>query len=346
MFKLWLAAIPAAFILGEVLQGCGGGVPTTVPAAKTGRVQSSLSAATVTNEYAIPSPNSVPVEIANGPDGALWFAERAAGRLGRITTAGAISEIVMTGPARFQFGVTTGSDGNVWSTGISVPVLNAQEGGAPSPDNAVFRTTTSGVVNAFALPKDSFPKQIVSGPDGSLWFVERYGKIGRITTTGAITEFSIPGGGPAGITVGPDGALWFGAVGGDFVGRITTSGTISKFPLPNGAGPFGVATGADGNLWITEYYGDRIARMTTSGAFIEYALTTGSLPRGIVAAPDGNLYFTESGTGKIGQITTAGAIVELSIPTANRTPTGIAVGPDGNLWFTEQTGNKIGKITL
>lgn len=37
---------------------------------------------------------------------------------------------------------------------------------------------------------DSTPLGIAAGPDGALWFTELYAnKIGRITTTGVLTEF-------------------------------------------------------------------------------------------------------------------------------------------------------------
>src|ERR1700743_2564700 len=72
-------------------------------------------------------------------------------------------------------------------------------------------------VTEYPLSTSAGALRIVAGPDGALWFVEYLGnKIGRITTTGAITEFPVPtsGGGPAGITTGPDGALWFAELGG------------------------------------------------------------------------------------------------------------------------------------
>src|SRR6185503_16206098 len=52
------------------------------------------------------------------------------------------------------------------------------------------------------------------GPDGALWFVETTTQqIGRISTEGVVTEFSLEEGGIAEdqgfIAVGPDGALWF-----------------------------------------------------------------------------------------------------------------------------------------
>jgi len=40
----------------------------------------------------------------------------------------------------------------------------------------------------------SRPSAITVGPDNALWFTE-FGKIGRITTQGSITEFAIKGGG-------------------------------------------------------------------------------------------------------------------------------------------------------
>jgi virginiamycin B lyase len=39
----------------------------------------------------------------------------------------------------------------------------------------------------------SFPFRITAGPDGALWFTERFAnKIGRVDTLGNITEFVIP----------------------------------------------------------------------------------------------------------------------------------------------------------
>jgi streptogramin lyase len=39
-------------------------------------------------EFTIPTANSGPNGITAGPDGALWFTEAAANKIGRITTAG------------------------------------------------------------------------------------------------------------------------------------------------------------------------------------------------------------------------------------------------------------------
>jgi virginiamycin B lyase len=73
--------------------------------------------------------------------------------------------------------------------------------------------------------------------------------------------------GPMGITRGPDGALWFAGSGGNCIGRITTSGAITEFPLPTpGSFPLDIVTGPDGALWFTEAHGNRIGRLMPPGA--------------------------------------------------------------------------------
>ncbi len=274
-------------------------------------------------EFPIPTADSLPIGIAAGPDGALWFTESAGNKIGRITTAGSITEfpIPTTGGANL---ITAGPDGNLWFTA----------------SNKIGRVTTAGAITEFPVPNGGL-YAIAVGPDCNLWFTEQDAdKIGRITTAGVVTEFPIPTANsyPHGIAVGADGNLWFTELFGSKVGRITTSGDITEFPA-NGAS--GIAGGADGNLWFT---GDNvgIGRITVAGDITEFP---GSSGNGIAAGPDGNLWFTDPSPALIGRITAAGVIVEFGLPTGGSNPVGIAAGPDGNLWFTEYSGNKIGRIT-
>ena len=157
---------------------------------------------------------------------------------------------------------------------------------------------------------------------------------------------------PFGITAGPDGALWFTEFANNTIGRISTTGVISEYPIPTiGAGPYGITAGPDGALWFTEFYGNQIGRITTDGVVTEYPLpTSSSEPRWIASGPDGALWFTEYESNQIGRITTDGVITEYPLPDPNNRPEGIAAGPDGALWFTEQRGvngeglPKIGRI--
>jgi virginiamycin B lyase len=284
-------------------------------------------------EYPIRS-NSFSEGITTGPDGALWFTE--SNYIGRITTAGAVTEYAQPNAAA----ITAGSDGALWFTAFA---------------NYIGRITTAGAITSYQLPKATVISggNITSGPDGALWFTQSGANyIGRLSTAGALTQYAVPtpdpgNGGPGGITSGSDGALWFTETGAGKIGRITTAGAITEYQVPTPGGyPYGITAGPDGALWFTEANSNKIGRITTAGVITEYSGLTANSdgPRGITAGSDGALWFTEYGAGKIGRITTLGAVTEYTIPTVNSIPFGITSGPDGAVWFTEASGNNIGTV--
>jgi virginiamycin B lyase len=204
----------------------------------------------------------------------------------------------------------------------------------------------------FVVPTaSSQPFEIVTGPDGALWFTELAGnKIGRVTTAGVITEFAVPtnGGQPTGIVAGPDGALWFTEAGASKIGRITTAGVVTEFPIPTAnSQPFDITVGVDGALWFAEQGASKIGRITTAGAITEFATTTSNaMPKSITSGLDGALWFTESNANKIGRITTGGLISEFPNPNPLAQVAFIARGPNGNLVFTENQVDLIATIGL
>src|SRR4051812_45327274 len=147
------------------------------------------------------------------------------------------------------------------------------------------------------------------------------------------------------MTAGPDGALWFTERRGEAIGRVTTSGTVTEFPVPTSTDdplpdPQGIAAGPDGALWFTEQTGDSVDRVTTEGVFTRYTLpgyatrNGGSRARSAIpAGPDGALWFLETAPAAIGRITTAGAITEFPVPDGQ--PQDLVAGPDGALWMTD-----------
>jgi virginiamycin B lyase len=176
--------------------------------------------------------------------------------------------------------------------------------------------------------------------------------VGRITATGSITEYPLPGPSfghnPYGIATGSDGALWFTESATSQIGRISTSGDITEYPLPTpNAWPYRITAGPDGALWFTESQGNKIGRITTSGVVTEYpvkGLTSSSDPTDIVGGPDGALWFTNLNSRWVGRISVQGDVTTYPIPTAC-SPLGITAGPDKALWFACATGDMIGRIT-
>ena len=220
------------------------------------------------------------------------------------------------------------------------------------------------------------PGGIVAGPDGALWFTSSLlasASIGRITTSGTVTQFMLPALPPnpppfsnlgaivRGPVVGPDGALWFtedfGSLGVSVIGRMTTAGAVTEFQLPGTGGLVGanfITVGPDGALWFTfinqTTHVDSIQRITLSGTFTAlYTLPNlFTLPDEIVTGPDGALWFTEGGYNKIGRITTSGSLTEYPLPSETTLPyvnVGLKVGPDGALWFLESSINKLARMT-
>jgi hypothetical protein len=79
-----------------------------------------------------------------------------------------------------------------------------------------------------------------------------------------VTEFGPTGSGPSGIALGADGALWFAETVANKIGRMTTTGRITEYPIPTPLSePGSIVAGPDGALWFTEFLGNKIGRIET-----------------------------------------------------------------------------------
>jgi streptogramin lyase len=230
------------------------------------------------SEFPMPLPFTMPQHIVAGPDGALWFTEGGATRIGRITTAGAITEYAI--PSGGASGIAVGPDGALWFTERYV--------------SKVGRVTTTGVVTEYALPVTMEPEPITTGPDGNLWFFDdRASAVVKFTTAGVATAYPVAQQdiGMA-ITTGPDGNLWSTLRNTPGVGRMTTIGAYTFFPLARGRIPGDIVRGPDGNLWFPEEPNGVVARLTPAGVLTEYAVPI-QTPGSMTVGPDGNLWTTE-----------------------------------------------------
>lgn len=241
------------------------------------------------------------VDITVGPDGALWMTDDNNEQIIRLTTKGVYSKFPLDVS---PISIATGPDKAIWFTGQSLTGVGYEVG----------RLTTKGHVTIYSLSQQTW--DIAAGPDGALWFTEIYGPpgIGRITTSGKITEYTRGiTGVPDAIAAGPDGAVWFteDASGGGRIGRITTSGSVTEYsqgisPMEN---PNGIAPGPDGAMWFTEtllpYAAAKIGRISMQGKINEYSrgLNPQSGPSDITAGPDGRMWFVETKTDETGRLT-------------------------------------------
>jgi len=309
-------------------------------------VNAAYCAAPVIQEFDLPKTNPplTPGDIASGPDGNLWFTSPSSA-IGVIRTDGTLKTVFPVpntlGPPSLSATLVTGPDGNVWFCEYGT--------------GNIGRLTPTGALTEFNAPGvDGIPFTITVGPDGALWFTELGHRVGRITTDGATTVYSLPDNIiPSSITSGPDGNLWV-ANFGESVGRLTPQGTYTDFPVYSVPPlipfkPTQITPGPDGDLWFSDFMNfQEIGRITTAGVVTQFALPhpVTNFPTGIVAGPDGNLWYTNLATNSIGSITTSGKVVEYPVPTAAAGLLGITLGPDGNLWFTESKSQKIGRVIV
>jgi streptogramin lyase len=267
-----------------------------------------------------------------GPDGNPWFIGGVNEHVGeREMTFPALYELTPTAAVlRFRYPLpwnepyapgefVTGPDGAVWIADWGLA-------------HAIERYQPGGGLSVYGLPSGGTPIAIVSGPEHALWFTDSTGKIGRITTSGEISEFLIADGqtfatwgfaGPYGIAAGPDGALWFAEQTLGRIGRMTSTGELQEFPVPSGSAP--AASGAE-----------RPA------------------PRHLAIGTDGTVWFTDPGDGTIGRVGSGGEVTEYPIAAppsggaaagqVQAVPDEIAIGPEGMPWVTEIGSNQLGSV--
>jgi hypothetical protein len=93
-------------------------------------------------------------------------------------------------------------------------------------------------------------------------------KIGRITTSGVITEFAVPTANSEPWAVrGSGGSLWFAERAASKIAQINTSGQVlQEIPTPTAnAQPVSLLDGPDGNIWFNEFSGNKLARLAPNG---------------------------------------------------------------------------------
>ena len=133
--------------------------------------------------------------------------------------------------------------------------------------------TPTGTVTTYVVPAgyvSGYTANIVSGPDGNLWFTggdnSNNPYIGNSTTSGTITTYSLPSGYDSYadgayvflLVSGPDGNLWVSGRdnnAGSYLASVTTDGEVTAYPLYTQGYVLYVntlAVGPDRNLWLSQ----------------------------------------------------------------------------------------------
>ncbi len=178
-------------------------------------------------EYPLPTEFSTPRAITTGPDGALWFTGDR-GQVGRLEANGTgfrfynLPQYPIEGYLA-PGAIVTGPDGNLWFGAVG-----------PDGNENMVRVSPTGTISQFPVARYYGITGVANGPDGAIWFLEGGRNpplVGRITTSGVLTEYPVTAESPLmNITAGPGLTLWL-------TGLMAGVGRISLAPSAAGAIP-------------------------------------------------------------------------------------------------------------
>jgi streptogramin lyase len=244
-------------------------------------------------------------------------------------------------------------------------LIDGQVQAGPAPRIVEYSTIPVRAASAtVADPMRNVPLDIVTGPDGRMWFSMTFGNtIGRIDpATGTVQTHRLePESYPWYLTTGPDGNVWFADLGATQLRRMSPR-TFAPTGTPIDAPPehtfTALGVGPDRRIWFTtvlkenpydpenpgRIIASKVGRVEPDGRTTLVELPPSSNPNSITAGPDGNIWFTAVGTDKIGRVDPETLeVTQFALPPGSK-PGGIAAGGDGRVWFTQAGTDRIGRM--
>lgn len=306
-----------------------------------------------------------PWDAAFGPDGSLYIADQSNAVVRRVSPAGIITTIAgIAGQGGYSGDGGPATAAKIfWPPNVAVDRHgNVYIGGG----NRIRKIDTNGIIRTIAGTGEEGnsgdggpalqarfrePLRITVGPDGSVYFVDRYAeRLRRVTPDGRIytvagggfttaegahaSDTSLPG--PTAVVVGPDGSIYYTetrfsttqrvrriapngrvyTVAG--IGQVGYSGDGGPAHLAQLNGPIDLVLAPDGSLYISDMFSYRVRRVS---------------PDGIIT--------TVAGTGVSGFSGDNGPALKAQLFQAQ----GITISPDGIVHVVDSVNNRIRKLT-
>lgn len=261
-----------------------------------------------------------PVNVAVGPDGLLYVADRKNGAVRRVTAEGIVSTFVQC--LSEPFGLAFSNDGTLFVTG---------------DDGVLRRIERNTGIQTVVATGLGLVRGIVANADGTIvtsallthviWLVEpdgatsilagAFGQSGLVDATGSAARFDQP----VDIVALADGSFAVADLGNDRIRRLTLTGTVTTLAgtgrgfrdgpiaVAEFDGPSGLALDGGGNLYVSDRFTYRIRKITPGGIVTTIAGDGSdgfrdaqdplqaelSAIEGIDLAPDGQLLYLADG---------------------------------------------------
>jgi len=328
-------------ILGGVILGLGLALASrgAAPASEVGELKVTI------HEWDVPTKGAHPHDPAVGPDGALWFTEQMANKLGQLDPkSGAFKEYPLKVEDSGPHGLVADRDGNIWFTGNFKGYVGKLD-------------PRTGAVTEFKIPdpKGEDPHTAVFDSQGMLWFTLQVANmVGRLDPrTGKIDlkKVQTANSHPYGIAINSKGFPIFCEFATNKMAKIDAqSMEITEYMLPEGVRPRRMAIDAGDLVYFTDHSEGHLGRLDmTSGAVKMWASPSGakSAPYGITITPDGMVWYSESGV-KPNTIVRfdpkTESFARASIPSGGGTVRNMAATSDGRVYIACSGVNKVGVV--
>lgn len=304
------------------------------------------SASAATQIIPVPTSAAGLGRIVASPDGSVWFTERDANKVGKISPNGQVTEFAF--PAEFP-GTTTlkdldvAPDGSVW--------VVYESGERVRHMSAAGVTIADGEIGAYP-----YGEQVRVAPDGTAWITMSYDQEFVIRIVGT-TIYDDPNAPPCQDALGEaaDGSMWCRTSSGLTHLNSTASGGVTYPANDYASYPYAIAAGPVGSIWFGRYFSGTFATSpdqgsvgyldAASGAVTAFNTGSRTAPSDLVQGPDGNMWFTSigaaKGIGHIGPTGKGGALTAIG----GYAPRSLTFGTDGLIYATDAANNVIIRVS-
>lgn len=271
--------------------------------------------------------SSLPLGVAEGPHGEVWFSNAAANSIGELTVGGEVNEYTLPVEHSNPTGVAVDQAGNVWVADNGIGAVSELE-------VAHAAAGTANGVSDFPLAAGAQPDQLSVDPYGNVWVAEGDGVLGEITAGSRQTrEWLIAEGGDLeGMVVDSFGNVWAvdESSGVDQIvpsqlpaPSTTTAAATGVYHVAYGGGTEQIGAAPNGDIWFTEWGPAKLGLIvpsTTSPSedqvayAADYPTPPGEAPSGIGIDAAGNVFVEDAGAQAIYEFSPTGAPVSGSVP--------------------------------
>ncbi|HET6653259.1 MAG TPA: hypothetical protein VFH10_11505 [Nocardioides sp.] len=316
--------------------------------------------------FKVPTANSEPRYITEGPDGNLWWVAGAdvftpnpdpdtggtfTSNIGRTTPAGVTTEFSVNCNSCLFDDIASGPGDTLFVSSNSAGLTTI---------------TTAGVVG-FVQPLRADGTEVgyslgaLTSDGDDLWgsttdIIWRYD-----VPTGEFTEFAVPGA-VGEVDVDANGIIWFAAV--NAIGRFDPANpgatVITPVFTPDDlpANVISLAVASDGNVWFTDRFNHVVGFLdpATNSDTSFFTPTPESGPQDVAAGADGSVWFTQARVGNVARVTPDGVFTEAGKAIGDDPRSGLEealgvayrparAGQTESVWWTMQAANKIGTVS-